>query len=506
MSVDRRVLWALTSLILATFACTLISGSEVAEDGEITVVINTPEDNSQVPVNQEVSVQITITDPASVVNRQEIMIDGVVVAASEAVAPEGAPAFSVILPYTPTQPGSYALSAVAYGSDDTASEPAVITLVVVGEGDAEEEEGEEEEDEPQPTATVNPTSVPDASGCENNMSYLADVTIPDGTVMEPGESFTKTWRVRNSGTCDWGGYSLVFHSDDQMGGPASIVVPATPAGQTREISVNLTAPTTPGTHFSRWTMRSADGDLFGNIIFAEIEVQEAEVEGGADLIVAGVTTIPAEPEAGDVTQYSVEVENQGDDDAGATTLLGEFDTAGTATVTVPALAAGASTTVSLSATTPDKGQFEATFTADSEDDVTEADEGNNVLTTEFTYVTILDSGTVNIDEGHSVDLDTAATALGLCNGTTHDLHWEGDSPANRTLEPCNGASVALMGGSAVGLDECAAASLATSTIDIDGEEGSWVCAETSEGHLAAFQIDDLGSAIDPLVLSYTVYE
>jgi hypothetical protein len=50
--------------------------------------------------------------------------------------------------------------------------------------------------------TVAATAV-QSGGCTLNMAYVADVTIPDGTVMTPGNAFSKTWRVRNSGTCKW---------------------------------------------------------------------------------------------------------------------------------------------------------------------------------------------------------------------------------------------------------------------------------------------------------------
>src|SRR5512139_925441 len=55
----------------------------------------------------------------------------------------------------------------------------------------------------------------------NGLIYVADVTVPDNTVMTPGQSFTKTWRVQNSGTCAWGaGYKFSLLGGDAMGGQA----------------------------------------------------------------------------------------------------------------------------------------------------------------------------------------------------------------------------------------------------------------------------------------------
>lgn len=507
MKNSRVFIVVIVNLLAATLACTALTGGGKAGDGEMSVVINSPTDNSQVAVGQEVSVQLTINDPQGVVNRQELRVNGVVVATSEAVAPEGSSAFAIRLPYTPTQAGTFAVSAIVYGSDQSQSEPATMTLVVTGDtadaglATATATTTSSGGTAP-PTNTPNPTPVPDARGCNNDMDYVADVTIPDGTVLDPGQAFTKTWTIRNSGTCDWGGYTLVFASDNQMSGPPSITVPATSSGLTVNVSVNLVAPTDSGKHFSRWTMRSADGDLFGDKIYAEIVVQGDQ----PDLVIDNFTTSPGEPIAGQVTTYNVKIKNQGTEDAEASTLRGVFETAGSATVPVPAIDAGDTTTVQLTATTPAKGQWDVTLIVDNGDDVDEGNETNNELTANVTYVTIASSGTINADEHSGIDLDTGAAAGGDCNGSSHDLDWEGDSPSNRILEPCNGATILLMGANKVGLDECAAANLKSASVNIDGKTGQWVCALTSEGVYSAFKIDDLGSATDPLVLSYTTYE
>ena len=123
---------------------------------------------------------------------------------------------------------------------------------------------------PQPGVTLAPpTAAPTAvlsGGCTLNMAYVADVTIPDGTVLAPGATFVKTWRVRNSGTCDWkDGTQSVFADGDQMRGPAAVSVPATAANATADITVNLTAPTLPGKYTGRWRMRSPDGTVYGGL-------------------------------------------------------------------------------------------------------------------------------------------------------------------------------------------------------------------------------------------------
>ncbi len=47
--------------------------------------------------------------------------------------------------------------------------------------------------------------------------FVTDVTVPDGSIYPPGATFTKTWRLKNIGTCTWTpSYSMVYrlrHAD-----------------------------------------------------------------------------------------------------------------------------------------------------------------------------------------------------------------------------------------------------------------------------------------------------
>lgn len=114
------------------------------------------------------------------------------------------------------------------------------------------------------TPTHTPTLAP-ASGPCNLASFVGDVTIPDGTVFNPGDSFTKTWRLHNLGACTWTtSYALVFAGGDAMSGPTAVPLPAnvTPGG-TIDLSVNLVAPSSSGTYQGNWVLSDPDGNLFG---------------------------------------------------------------------------------------------------------------------------------------------------------------------------------------------------------------------------------------------------
>lgn len=118
--------------------------------------------------------------------------------------------------------------------------------------------------------------------------FVKDVNIPDGSQVNPGAAFTKTWRLENAGVCTWSGYSLVFDSGELMGGTAQTFGSISP-GQDVDVSVNFTAPTAPGTYRSYWRIRNSTGALLpvlgghqGRSFFVEIKVA-APSSSGYDL-------------------------------------------------------------------------------------------------------------------------------------------------------------------------------------------------------------------------------
>lgn len=127
------------------------------------------------------------------------------------------------------------------------------------------------------TATVAPTS-----SLADKAVYVSDITIPDGTDLEPGEDFTKTWRIQNVGTTTWTtAYTLVFISGDQMGDVTSVALETSVApNATVDISVDLVAPTKEGTYRGYWKMLNAAGTYFNDAIYVEIDV--VEDGGGGD--------------------------------------------------------------------------------------------------------------------------------------------------------------------------------------------------------------------------------
>lgn len=157
-----------------------------------------------------------------------------------------------------------------------------------------------------PTAapTSSSTSIPNA--CDR-AQFVSDVTVPDGTTFGASAGFTKTWRLKNVGTCTWTNYSLIFDSGEKMGGPDSALIPTTVApGQTVDITVQLTAPATAGTYRGYWKLKNNTGVPFGigsagtKSFWVEVKVSGTVTASNTPTKTAspGTPSTPATPIAG----------------------------------------------------------------------------------------------------------------------------------------------------------------------------------------------------------------
>ncbi|MCQ3937023.1 MAG: hypothetical protein DPW18_08265 [Chloroflexi bacterium] len=117
---------------------------------------------------------------------------------------------------------------------------------------------------PTPTVTPDVTLTPTPAvtippDCTNSAVLVRDVTIQDGTRVNPGEKFTKTWEFINNGTCPWIGYVLKFAAGDQMNAPLSAPIPDTLPKDSVQVSVELTAPTANGSYTGYFTLNDPNG-------------------------------------------------------------------------------------------------------------------------------------------------------------------------------------------------------------------------------------------------------
>ncbi len=121
---------------------------------------------------------------------------------------------------------------------------------------------------------VSGMEVASSSGCTDNLVFIQDLTIPDGTVVVAGSTLDKQWEVRNSGSCDWNeSYTFQLEEGISLNSDSQLQMPVTEAGNTVTIRMVLTAPDTAGSYLSAWQAYNPDGTAFGDLIYVDFTVQ-----------------------------------------------------------------------------------------------------------------------------------------------------------------------------------------------------------------------------------------
>jgi hypothetical protein len=127
-----------------------------------------------------------------------------------------------------------------------------------------------------PTGTLTPATADGSAlavGC-NNLALIRDVTIPAGTVIEKGKDFKKTWKVQNTGTCDWMyQYSLIPIGGDSLGGDITKIQKVVSVWDWSELSIELEAPKTPGTYVGYWRLSNGQSE-FGATLTVSVVVAD----------------------------------------------------------------------------------------------------------------------------------------------------------------------------------------------------------------------------------------
>ena len=132
------------------------------------------------------------------------------------------------------------------------------------------------------------------------LSFVSDVTIPDNTPMTSGQTFTKTWKVRNSGSCAWdAGFKFAFTGGDAMGGATYTLPSAVAAGAVTDLSVSMTAPNKTGTIRGNWRMSTAAGQFFGDEVYVQIVIGGASAPTNTGSAPEATSTTAPEPEVTD---------------------------------------------------------------------------------------------------------------------------------------------------------------------------------------------------------------
>lgn len=124
----------------------------------------------------------------------------------------------------------------------------------------------------QPAVVYNPPAAP-APQCDDNLYYLQDLTIPDGSQVAPGSTLDKQWLVENNGTCNWDhAYRLRLIAGPDLSAPVEQALYPARSGTQAIIRILFTAPAEAGTYRSAWQAYDPQGIPFGDPIFIEIAV------------------------------------------------------------------------------------------------------------------------------------------------------------------------------------------------------------------------------------------
>jgi hypothetical protein len=487
----RRHAWVLILLLILVTAC-----GRRGEDSEPSVKILSPPDQHSIVLGETLQIESRARDDGGI-SAVELRINGIQVHTTD--VPKGEKSFRTVQSWSPPDVGVYFITVIAYDNKEHASQSAGITITV----------------EPAPTPTPSPTTSPHLhtptptnlvpSDCIYNATFVTDVTIPDNTQVVSGAEFVKTWRLRNSGTCDWGeGFQLAFVEGEQMGDLASVSVPLTPAGATADVTVRLQAPQEPGTYRGYWRMRAPDGREFGDRPFVQIVVfLPATPKPDLDITLASERF---ELLVGQPLTLPVAVRNHGpgatDRPALVRAVLRDDLKIERGVTTLPP---GGEEAVLLSHTFDAPIELEALVSVDPDDEIAETDEANNTeRVTVVVNPSLYATRTITMTPGLSFDLDDGADEADrldvewrVVEGTV-SLNLLNDAGAASLSEEAESISYALVVGLAWDTERLMLADLA---------EGSFFGFRTSDDRVGYARVEAvLDATYTSVRLTYLVWD
>lgn len=284
------------TLFAAGLVVLIISACD-AESSKPTALIVSPPSGSQYTEGEEVAVQSASAD-ATGVTRVELIVDDEVVRTNASPVPSGQSWLNLTQTWNAT-PGTHTIVVRAHNVTGAMSDSAAVTVRVQAAGAAtpsassaaavssssassaalssasseSSSSASSAASSAPPSSSASASRVASAPECTNNAAFVADVTIPDGTSVNAGQVFNKTWRMANNGTCTWGaGYRLVLVAGEAMTTSTVIPVPVTAPGATVNLTVPMRAPAPPGSHTGQWRLRASNGSLFGESVSVKINV------------------------------------------------------------------------------------------------------------------------------------------------------------------------------------------------------------------------------------------
>jgi hypothetical protein len=213
-----------------------------------------------VALGERVLVQSIARDDQGVA-KTELWVDGRLYEVNRSEGAPGQLLLDAIQIWEASTLGRHTLLVKAHDVNGQVSPEASVEIVVVPP-----------EPTPTPAPTIEPTAVVDPD-CVPSARFVEDVTVPDDSLYNSGVTFVKTWRVRNDGECTWEpGTTWVWISGDLLGAQSPVEVELAEPGRIVDVSVEMVAPSFPGTHTSYWRLQRPNGEFFGDQAYVRIVV------------------------------------------------------------------------------------------------------------------------------------------------------------------------------------------------------------------------------------------
>jgi hypothetical protein len=282
----------------------------------------------------------------------------------------------------------------------------------------------------------NQTSTPEIACNRAAAGKPIDITIPDDSLLSPGASFIKTWKLVNIGTCTWTtSYYTSFFYGDRMGAPETIALKETvlPA-QSVEVSIEMVAPMYPGTYQGNWKLSDPDGALFG-------------IGPNSDSPIWVRIIVP---------------ENRS-------------NTATVTPATTPTFSATESPTVTVT-TSPTQSPSPTITSSPTQNPSPTSSSTNPPAPTATVTPPVQAKGELTAIPGDAIDLDTLTV-----NGDGEDLVYQVDPNNYHWLAPKDGATIGVFGNLEPSLADCLSASMSPAPIALESLSTDLFCYTTNQG-------------------------
>src|SRR5512133_2670296 len=111
------------------------------------------------------------------------------------------------------------------------------------------------------------------TACTDQLQWMYDLSIPDGSQVASGSILEKQWQVKNGGTCNWDeSYSIKLTAGEALGASSPQQLVPARGGSEAVIQIQFVAPAEPGRYRSAWQAHNPAGQPFGDPIYIEIVV------------------------------------------------------------------------------------------------------------------------------------------------------------------------------------------------------------------------------------------